>query len=103
MKIATGLTIKWKEHDVDKSQEFQSLYSCARFYQLCVPTLHKIVGGGKTRKRGNLPEECSFEIHEPHKSSSEKWHCEICQLEMNKGSKALHLLSIKHREKLVHL
>lgn len=89
-------------------EEYSSLYECAKHYQVSVPSLKKIIEG-KNKRVKLFKDDTDFQIQfidpipKVHKFTEKKtiWHCDLCDLDFKVGSKANHLLSIKHRKKIV--
>jgi len=105
---AIGVKVKTSVNGQETVTEYKSLYSCAKFYGLCVPTLRQIIASDpfkkKSKWRGTLPDDVTFELYIPEKSKKDKtkkligdWHCDVCNKDMKSTSKSLHLMSVKHK------
>jgi hypothetical protein len=85
-------------------EDYQSLLSCATRYQLSIPSLKNIINGNNSKRRGLLPDNVIIRMGDPtifFVPSDHLWHCDLCDVDMKKNSRSLHLLSIKHRQKIV--
>ena len=96
MKVIKVL-LKYKENDTEVVKKFDSLLQCAREYNTSVSTLKNIISGKATRMRKLFPADCVFELKECDKVKADKWHCDVCNIDLNYTSKSMHIFSEKHK------
>lgn len=101
--ISVNLTYTFNGHEM--KEEYSSLLACAKRYQTCVPTLRSIIDGHSRERTKNIfPKDIKFELISPEEKMTDevhKWHCDLCEVDLIPSSKSNHLLSLKHRKKIV--
>ena len=89
----------------EMKEEYSSLLACAKHYQTSVPTLRSIIDGHSRERTKNIfPKDIKFELISPEGKMTyevHKWHCDLCDVDLIPSSKYNHLLSFKHRQKIV--
>jgi hypothetical protein len=87
------------------TEEYSSLFECAKHYNMSVSSLKRIISGLHTKvKLFPCEIDYKFDLTEPDinsKTDFSKYHCDLCNIDIKAGSKSNHLLSIKHRQKIV--
>lgn len=92
-----NVIIKYNENGIDVVKNYASLLQCAKEYKTSVSTLKNVIEGKTTKMKALFPKDCVFELKEYDKVKAEKWHCDVCNLELNNSSKSMHLFSAKHK------
>lgn len=110
MKIAQGIKMTYVNQRTREIEieEYSSILRAAKHYQISSVNLKKIIDHPEQcteRILKKLPVDCRFEyvdVDFPKRRRNQRdqplWHCDICDKDMLLGSKANHLLSIRHRE-----
>lgn len=115
MKSTVSVTIKYFIDGQLQVETYPSLLSCAKHYQVCIPTLKKVINDKDllvtTKNKhqfGTLPIEAVYildhDVIQPPSIKHEgvkMWHCDLCQKDICQTSKTLHLMSLKHRQRMV--
>lgn len=101
MKYSVETTIIYLLNGKEVKETYSSLLECAKHYNISIQTLRSIIAG-HSRLKNRLPENAIFELKPLHSDKIEHlWHCDLCDTDIKPTSKSNHLLSLKHRQKIV--
>ena len=105
MKSPFSLKVTYTFEGQVFTETYKSLYACANKYCLNVPTLKSIISGHS--KRNPFGQDLKFEITEPKELETTRdysvWKCDLCDCTIKAGSKCNHLMSVKHRQKVLDM
>lgn len=110
--MTIGIRVTYQKETEEVTEEFQSIFQCACHFQIGYNGLKKIIQQQPILSRGKFPTKgLKIELfkHKKKENSTQrnliattKWMCPECQIEIQYGSKTIHLHSKKHLEKIQH-
>ena len=89
-------------------KQFRSINQAGKFFSLNTKTLKELCLGRSPKFRKELPPNFTIEqiatlpklikVKIKHPLKDEKWHCDLCQVDLKPNSKYAHLLTEKHQK-----